>query len=171
MNRRILLLVAMLTTPLVAACNPLGGCQTDYRGALYYGVLGQNVAPATRPQPSDSGSVFIGLNEWQGGVTQQTIDMAVKVRGFMPTVSKVQVYAGTIASPGGLLWESSTGSLTTDTVWTSTGIAFLGPGTWNQLWSALQADSGFFRVISPAGDTVSAGLKQSLNIPFGPACT
>ena len=36
---------------------------------------------------------------------------------------------------------------------------------------ALRADSGLFRVISPPGDTVPAGLKQSLNIPFGPACT
>ena len=161
---------ALLVVLVVSACNPYA-CETDARGATYVGRLGQTVAPTADHTSLDSGRIFVGLNEWRGSISQQSLSASVKVKGFVPAVSEIHVHEGTPANPGRLLWKTGHGYIVGDTIWNAYLDLFPGPASWADFWSALDEGRAYFEVHSPAGDSVTGALRQLSVSPFTPACT
>jgi hypothetical protein len=166
MRYPLLLLVAFA----VCACDPYA-CATDARDATYVGRLGQAVAPIGDHTSLDSGRIFVGLNEWRGSISQQSLSASVKVQGFVPAVSEIHVHEGTPANPGRLLWKTGHGYIVGDTIWNAYLDLFPGPASWADFWSALDEGRAYFEVHSPTGDSVTGALRQLSVSPFTRACT
>src|SRR5437867_9222711 len=92
----------------MAACNPYK-CGTDARSATYVGLLGHSAPPVLPVAETDSGRVFLMLNEWRGSMSQQNVIASVAIRGFVSRVSEIHVHEGAPANPGRLLLRSVSG--------------------------------------------------------------
>jgi len=164
------LTLLLLLLPLGAlACNPFA-CTTEARSATYVGRLGEATPPGTVAD-GDSGRIFLMLNEWRGSSPQLSTIVSVKVKGFVSSVSEVDVLEGTPAQPGRLLWSRTTGLLVGDTTWNGGPDLFAGPASWTELWTLLDRGTAFFEVRSSSGASVSGGLRKQESTPFSPACT
>lgn len=152
----------------IVACNPYQ-CVTDYRAAVYKGHLDVLIAPATQPEVLDSGAIFLGLNEFRGGATQQSLHVAVNNLGVLDSVTAVHIHQGTPTNPGPLLWQSTQGSRVGDSIFNDTEL-FQGPGSWPDLWNVLGQDGGYIEALSPT-DSAPAGLRKISETPFSPSCT
>jgi len=154
----------------MAACNPYK-CGTDARSATYVGLLGHSAPPVLPVAETDSGRVFLMLNEWRGSMSQQNVIASVAIRGFVSRVSEIHVHEGAPANPGRLLLRSVSGYLVGDSAW-KTGIdLFAGPASWQDLWTRLDDGDAYFEIHSPSGDSISAGLGQAAISDFWPSCT
>ena len=154
----------------LSACDPYA-CKTDARSAEYTGRLGETVAPAGDIPSSQSGRIFVGLNEWRGSDSQRNVVASVTVKGFATAVSEIHVHEGTPAAPGRLLWSTSHGYLVGDTIWNAYTDLFHGPAPWSDFWGALDAGHAYFEVHTPTGGSVTGALRQQSVSPFAPACT
>jgi len=164
---------SMLCTAMVAfAASGCGlyECVTESRSATYSGQLGQSVAPPMVGE-RDDGRVFLSLNEWRGGIEQQSVIASVNIVGFVPEVSEVHVHAGSPANPGKILWSSHTGLVIRDSVWNNFNELFGGPASWSEFWDSLNAGRAFIEVHSASGASASGGLRQEQIDGFSKSCT